>query len=63
MRFGHPAQAAALPASSAAGPTHPSFAFSGMFEADAGADGGEADCRDVEGGIGLFEESAMAHTG
>lgn len=31
VRFGHPAQAAAFPASSAAGPTHPSFAFVGTF--------------------------------
>lgn len=39
VRFGHPAQAEALPASSAAGPTHPSLAFAGM---ESGAwDGGK----------------------
>lgn len=57
VRLGQPAQPDAFPASSAAGPTHPSFAFAGTFFAEFTADccccGAEAsDC-------GMFAVSAI----
>lgn len=52
--FGQPAQAAALPASWAAGPTHPSFAFAGTLELA---------CCGGAGGSGVVGASLMTMDG